>query len=84
MDIVAILGFVAGTLTTIALLPQVIKVWKLKETRDLSLLMYIILCIGVILWIVYGIMLSELPIIFANGVTLMLLLSILFLKLKYG
>jgi len=83
MKIFTIIGLLAGTLTTIAFLPQVIKTLKLKETKDISLWMYIILCTGVFLWLVYGLLIKDLPIILANGITLILALIILSFKLKY-
>lgn len=79
-----ILGFVAGFLTTLAFLPQVIKVIKTKKTEDISLGMYIIFSLGVALWLVYGIMLLSLPIIIANTLTLALASIILVMKIIYG
>lgn len=79
-----ILGFVAGFLTTLAFLPQVIKVIKTKKTEDISLVMYIIFTVGVALWLVYGIMLLSLPIIIANSLTLALASIILVMKIIYG
>jgi len=84
MNPITIIGLLAGTLTTIAFLPQLIKTLKLKETKDLSLWMYIILCTGVFLWLVYGLLIKDLPIIAANGISLILGSIILFYKLKYG
>lgn len=77
------IGLLAGTLTTIAFLPQVIKTWKTKSTRDVSLEMFVIFCSGVFLWIVYGAFIGDLPIVAANIVTLSLASTILFFKLKY-
>ena len=84
MDSTTVLGLVAGTLTTISLIPQVIKTWKEKSAKDLSLWMFVAFCIGVALWLVYGVILGEVPIIVSNGVTLMLALAILTAKLKFG
>jgi MtN3 and saliva related transmembrane protein len=78
-----ILGLIAATITTISFIPQVIKIWKLKETRDISLLMYAILGIGIFLWIIYGVLLWDLPLILANGITFIFVLIILFFKFKY-
>ena len=83
MDSLVILGLLAGVLTTISFLPQVLRIWKLKETRDISLWMYIILCTGIALWLVYGLYKNDLPIIIANGISLILTSSIVVLKLKY-
>ena len=80
---ITILGLAAATITTIAALPQVIKTLKLKETKDISLLMYIFLCLGMLLWLIYGLIIKNTPIIFANSIALILNLTVLSLKLKY-
>ncbi|MGH9899207.1 MAG: SemiSWEET transporter [Pyrinomonadaceae bacterium] len=78
-----VIGLVAGTLTTISFLPQVIKVWKHRSTRDLSMTMLIAFTSGVTLWLVYGILTYDLPIIVTNITTLVLSTTILILKLRY-
>jgi MtN3 and saliva related transmembrane protein len=78
------LGLIAGVLTTLAYLPQVIKTWKTRSAADLSWSMLIILCSGIILWLVYGFYVHDLPILLANIVTFILASIILILKLKYG
>jgi len=83
MTLTTLIGLVAACLTTFAFLPQTIQVIKTKQTKDISLNMYIALTVGVILWMVYGVLLSEIPIILANGVTLVFSVIILTLKLKY-
>lgn len=83
VSISTIIGLFAGTLATISFLPQVIKAWKSKQTKDISLPMYILFVIGVSLWLIYGLMINELPVILANAVTLILAGIILTLKLKY-
>jgi MtN3 and saliva related transmembrane protein len=77
------LGLIAGALTTAAFIPQVVKTWKSKHTLDISLGMFAIFSAGVFLWLLYGIQLGALPIILANGITLILSLTILVFKLKY-
>lgn len=86
MDITPItaLGLIAGVLTTLAYLPQVIKTWKTRSATDLSWSMLIILCSGIILWLVYGFYVHDLPILLANIVTFILASIILILKLRYG
>ncbi|MEB3339068.1 MAG: SemiSWEET transporter [Leptolyngbyaceae bacterium] len=84
MDFLTILGLVAGTLTTTAFLPQVVKIWKSKSAKDISLGMLVTFCIGVFLWLIYGICLNALPVIIANAVTLVLSLINLALKIKYS
>lgn len=79
-----IIGLLAGALTTIAFLPQAIKTWKTKSAKDISLGMYLIFTTGVMLWLIYGILISDLPVILANAVTLVFALSILYFKLTYN
>jgi len=83
MNWITIMGFVAAFLTTCAFLPQVIKTWRMKETRDISLWMYLIFTIGVSLWLGYGILIGDYPIAIANGATLILALIILIAKIRY-
>jgi len=84
MSWVIILGLLAAAFTTAALLPQVIKTVKTKKTDDLSLLMYIILSIGISLWLIYGLLTIDLPIIIANSITLILTVTVLVLKIRHG
>lgn len=72
-----VLGFIAAVCTTFAFLPQVIKVWKTKQTKDLSLRMYTVMFIGICLWFVYGLRIHSLSIILANIVTGFLVFTIL-------
>ncbi|MFH7024292.1 MAG: SemiSWEET transporter [Heteroscytonema crispum UTEX LB 1556] len=83
MDFITILGLVAATLTTFSFLPQMIKTWQTKSAKDVSFVMLISFNIGILLWLIYGLYLSALPIILANGVTLVFNLIILWLKIKY-
>ena len=72
-----LIGFIAAVCTTLAFLPQVIKVWKTKQTKDLSLRMYTVMFIGICLWFVYGLRINSLSIILANIVTGFLVFTIL-------
>jgi MtN3 and saliva related transmembrane protein len=83
MDLI-LLGFVATLLTTISVLPQVIKVIKLKETRDLSFLYWGVLASGLLLWFVYGVLKQDAPIIISNFISLVFSVIMIGLKLKYG
>ncbi len=83
MSNITMIGMLAATLTTIAFIPQVIKSWRTKHTRDVSLGMFGTLCAGLVLWLVYGILLRDLPIIMANTVTLILAGSVLVLKIRH-
>ncbi|MTI20437.1 hypothetical protein E1176_05325 [Fulvivirga sp. RKSG066] len=84
MSVVTLIGLVAAFCTTIAFLPQVIKSWKTKSAKDLSLGMFLIFSLGVFLWLVYGLLINDLPIIIANAFTLVLSSIILFFKLRHG
>jgi len=84
MNYVNISGFTAGTLTTIAFVPQAIKIWKTKSAKDISLGMFVILCTGISLWVIYGILVKSLPLVVANATTLVFALSILVLKINRG
>lgn len=83
MNLIQILGLLAGGLTTSAFLPQVIKTWKSRSAKDLSLGMFSLFCLGVLLWLVYGILENDLPVIAANLLTLMLASTLLFFKLRF-
>lgn len=83
IDYKEIIGIVAGICTTIAFLPQVLKTWRSKSAKDLSLGMFSIFCTGVALWLTYGILIEDLPIILANGFTLVLAGSLLYFKLIF-
>lgn len=83
MNYVDILGYVAGILVVGSLLPQTIKSWKTKSTKDLSLSRYVIYIIGLILWITYSAIIKNGPVGIMNGIGLVLASSILYLKLKY-
>lgn len=84
MDTIAIIGLAAGFLTTISLVPQVLKIWKTRSAKDVSRKMFFAFCTGVALWLAYGILRGELPIIIWNAVSLVLGLTILGMKLRFG
>ena len=83
MDITASLGYLAGFLTTLAFVPQVVKTWKSKSTQDISLGMFLIFCTGLSCWLAYGILIRSQPVILANLATLTLAGIILAMKLRY-
>lgn len=83
MDFIDILGYIAGILVVISLLPQTIKSWKTKSTKDLSLWRYIIYVLGLVLWIIYAIIINNAPVATMNSLGLLLALSILYLKIRY-
>lgn len=83
MDYLTILGVAAGTLTTSSFIPQIIKIIKTRSAKDVSLVMFIIISFGIALWLIYGLLKKDIPIIIANSVTLVFNLTVLFLKYKY-
>ena len=84
INYIAIIGLIAGTLTTLSFLPQVTKIIKTKETKDLSLAMYVVLATGMFLWIVYGIFIGSLPVVLANLISFILAMTVLIFKIRYG
>jgi len=78
-----IIGLIAGLLTTAAFIPQVIKTWRTKSAKDLSLVMFLLYCLGVLLWSIYGLMIDQFPVILWNIITLALASVILYFKLKF-
>jgi len=78
-----IIGLIAGMLTTSAFIPQVIKTWRTKSAKDLSLVMFLLYCLGVLLWSIYGLMINQFPVILWNIITLALASVILYFKLKF-
>ena len=80
MDYIQIIGFSAAVLTTAANIPQAYKIVKTKSTKSISTITYSMLLIGFMLWITYGILDADLPIVLANGISALVTITILFLK----
>ncbi|MGP1718442.1 MAG: SemiSWEET transporter [Methylophilus sp.] len=76
------IGAIAAACTTLAFVPQVVKSWRTRDLSGISLPMYTIFTIGVILWLVYGVLISDWPVIIANAITALLASVVLLLKLK--
>ena len=76
-------GTSAAVLTTVAFAPQAIKAWRSRSTADVSLAMFLMLTTGITLWLIYGLLIGDGPLIAANTVTLILALAILAAKIKY-
>ena len=76
------IGIIAAILTTSAFIPQVYKIYKEKKAQGVSLLMYLIMFVGVLLWLVYGVLIGSIAIIVANSVTAVLQLFVIIFKLK--
>ena len=82
--VIKLLGFAAATCTTLAFAPQFLKVWKTRSTEDISLGMFLVLVLGVVLWLLYGLLSGDAPLVASNAVTLVLAGGILIMKLKHG
>ena len=78
------LGYIAGVLTTFCYIPQIIRVFRLKSAKEISLLFTVLLLIGVAVWLVYGIFLTLYPIIIWNAIGVVIVAMLLYAKLKYG
>ena len=83
MTEVDILGYAAGAITSLTFLPQVIKTWKEKSAKDISLLMFVIAAINEVMWIVYGALLNNWVIILTNVIVLVMSLTMIYLKFRY-
>nr|WP_210275841.1 SemiSWEET transporter [Phyllobacterium sp. P30BS-XVII] len=81
---IELVGSLAALITTLCWVPQIIKIVRYRETGSISLVTNVSLALGVLLWLFYGVMISSWPVIAANGATLLLILTILGLKLRYG
>jgi MtN3 and saliva related transmembrane protein len=84
MPFVDILGYTAGFITSLTFLPQVIKTWKEKSAKDISLMMFVIAAVNEIMWIVYGILLNNWVIILTNATVLAMSLIMIIFKLRYN
>ncbi|MBN2188961.1 MAG: SemiSWEET transporter [Chitinispirillaceae bacterium] len=83
MDLKQIIGLAAGTLTTVSFLPQLLRTIKTRSSHDLSIGMVCFFLVGIILWLIYGVMEQAVPIILANGITLILASILLVLIVRY-
>ena len=80
---IEILGLVAGTITSVTFLPQVIKIWQTKSAKDLSLMMLLLLMLGVVLWLIYGLVVMSAAIIYTNSMVLAMSLIMLYFKMRF-
>jgi MtN3 and saliva related transmembrane protein len=83
MDIIMIIGLIAAALTTGALFPQLIRVWRTKSTKDISTGMFALTSAGLFVWFIYGVFVNNFPIIIANSLAFIQAIAILFFKIKY-
>jgi MtN3 and saliva related transmembrane protein len=83
MGRITVLGLIAGALTTTAFVPQVLKIRRTRSAADISTGMFVAFCIGVTLWLIYGVLNRDVAIVATNFVTLVLALTVLILKVRY-
>ena len=84
MTPITFVGLAAAFCTTVAFLPQVIQTWRTRSTRDLSYGTFVTYAIGLSMWLAYGMMIRDVPLMLSNGTTLLLALTILGLKFRHG
>lgn len=84
MEFTDLLGYLAGALTTLSFIPQAWRTFRTKDVSGISLRMYCIFTLGIAVWLTYGIVLKETPMIVANSVSLVLACAVLGMKLRYG
>ncbi len=84
MPFIEMLGLAAGTITSITFLPQVLHVYKSKSAKDISLNMLLLLLLGVLMWLAYGIIIMNAAIIYTNSMVTIMGFILLFFKWKYG
>ena len=83
MNFTEVLGYTAGAITSLTFLPQVIKTWKVKSAKDISLMMFIIAAVNEVMWIAYGGLLDNWVIILTNAIVLSMSLIMIFFKLRF-
>ena len=79
-----VLGYLAATLTTVSFVPQAWRTFRTKDVSGISLKMYTLFTLGVAVWLAYGIVLGEVPMMIANSTTLMLAIPVLVMRIRYG
>jgi MtN3 and saliva related transmembrane protein len=83
MDFIDIIGLFAGICVTVSVIPQIIKVWRTKKVKQISLLTFSVLTFGIAIWVVYGILKKDFPIIITNSVSLFLNLIMVYFLIYY-
>jgi MtN3 and saliva related transmembrane protein len=84
MSIATMVGLAAALFTTTAFLPQVVRAWRTRSTRDLSYGTFVTYAVGLAMWFAYGMMIRDVPLMLSNGTTLLLALTIIGLKIRHG
>jgi len=83
MNIVTSIGLIAGAITSLAAVPQVVRTYRTRHARDLSIWQPVLLVIGMLLWLIYGIFLRDLPLILANAFSILCYALLIFMKIYF-
>lgn len=83
MKLAELLGLAAGTITSVTFLPQVVRIWKTRSVKDISMMMMLLLIIGTSLWLTYGLLMKDTAIIYTNVMVLAMSLIMFYFKIKY-
>lgn len=78
-----IIGYIAACFTTFSLLPQIVRIWRLKEAKDVSLFMPLMVAVGSVLWLVYGFLIASPPVVAANAVALVIAVITVLFAVRY-
>ncbi|MFA7461757.1 MAG: SemiSWEET transporter [Anaerovoracaceae bacterium] len=84
MELTTLIGLAAAVLSSLSMAPQVVKIYRTRQTKDLSLPAFLCLATGLFLWLVYGIMIGAMPVIVGNAVGFSLVFYVVVMKLKHG
>lgn len=83
-SLTTLIGLIAAICTTVSFVPQIVKILETKRTDDVSFSMYAVICTGIFLWIVYGFLIMDIPLLLANTISFILAMSVLILKIRHG
>jgi MtN3 and saliva related transmembrane protein len=83
LDSVTAVGYTAALVSTFVFVPQVIRTWRLKSARDLSMATLLMMSAGLVLWVIYGLLTNQAPVIASNGIVFLLVSSIIVMKIKF-
>lgn len=84
LSLTTLIGLITAICTTVSFVPQIVKILQTKRTDDVSLSMYAVFCTGIFLWIVYGFLIMDIPLLLANTISFILAMSVLILKIRHG
>jgi MtN3 and saliva related transmembrane protein len=83
LDGATLIGYAAAAVSTFVFVPQVVRTWRLKSAKDLSMATLVMMCAGLVLWVIYGALTNQAPVIAANGIVFLLVSAIVVMKIKF-